>query len=104
MKKTTALLFALLLALPAVAATPAETTPPAAACDLAPDAATFPLAAERTQLARACELPPPLQNDDCICAAVYDPVCGCNGETYSNACFARCEVFFWTPGECESSG
>ena len=26
------------------------------------------------------------RNPDCVCMAVYEPVCGCNGVTYSNAC------------------
>ncbi|HEX2254707.1 MAG TPA: Kazal-type serine protease inhibitor domain-containing protein [Thermoanaerobaculia bacterium] len=110
MKKTTAILFALLalIALPAAAEAPAdphpaEATAPAALCDAAPRAAELQPVAEATRLAQACEVPPPLQDRDCVCALIYDPVCGCNGETYSNACFARCEVLFWTPGECGSS-
>ena len=40
------------------------------------------------------------------CNEVWDPVCGCDGETYSNACYA---LFLggatsWTPGECEGGG
>ena len=39
---------------------------------------------------------------DCICPQVYDPVCGCDGQTYSNSCFASCEVRTWTEGACGS--
>lgn len=45
----------------------------------------------------------PNPDPDCICPAVYDPVCGCNGVTYSNSCFASCEVRSWTEGECGST-
>lgn len=51
-----------------------------------------------------CRIPPPFQPESCICPLVFDPVCGCNGQTYSNACFASCEVFSFTEGACNGGG
>lgn len=52
----------------------------------------------------ACVLPPQQQNEECICPLVFDPVCGCNGETFSNSCFAACEVRSWEEGACDGGG
>ncbi|RMF01697.1 MAG: T9SS C-terminal target domain-containing protein [Bacteroidetes bacterium] len=46
-----------------------------------------------------CPLEP---NPDLICLDVYEPVCGCDDQTYANICYAeRAGVITWTPGPCD---
>ena len=46
-----------------------------------------------------CEANP---QPDCFCTLQYDPVCGCNGVTYGNACQAACDgITKVKPGECK---
>lgn len=58
-----------------------------------------------------CESIPKVDNDNCIdstlindltfCIEIYEPVCGCDGVTYSNSCYAdRSGVTLHVSGEC----
>ena len=61
---------------------------------------------------KSCANIPELGNSSCIdstlivsggaCITVYEPVCGCNGLTYSNSCVAttRGGVSSYVDGEC----
>lgn len=42
------------------------------------------------------------ENDECICTKDYNPVCGANGQSYPNACQAKCDdVASFTEGSCK---
>ncbi|MFA6238443.1 MAG: Kazal-type serine protease inhibitor domain-containing protein [Bacteriovorax sp.] len=40
---------------------------------------------------------------NCICVQLWMPVCGENGITYSNACFAKCANVKYEQGACDKT-
>jgi len=59
---------------------------------------SFGLSCNKEEVAGCLENP----KADCACILIYEPVCGCNGITYGNACSAQCAgITEFTSGECQ---
>jgi hypothetical protein len=40
------------------------------------------------------------EEEDCVCIEIYAPVCGDEGKTYSNSCYAECAGVNYSDGAC----
>ncbi len=49
-----------------------------------------------------CIQPELMDQPGVVCQGIVDPVCGCDGNTYPNSCYAELfnGVAYWTPGAC----
>ncbi len=80
-------LFALLLALSLVACQPKEEASAPVSEDVNPQVLEYSQS----------------NDESCVCIEIYSPVCGADGETYSNSCHAGCKnVEIVSEGACES--
>ncbi|AKQ46210.1 hypothetical protein TH63_12210 [Rufibacter radiotolerans] len=67
--------------------------------------AALPFSCKTSSSSQVACIDPAKIDKERACIMIYDPVCGCDGKTYSNSCIAEISgLTSFTKGECPPKG